>query len=338
MLEMIEQRLLRRLRSLPSVEYLAVQAFGVLRPQVELPKYKHPSSILVPRQTSPEDTSTPVFLTARFRTGSTVLWQLFNAMVGYTAYYEPLNERRWFDPSRRGEKVDHSHRGVATYAANYDGLEHLDSFFSEEWTYRHIAMGMAARDNNLERYIAELIATARARPVLQFNRVDFRLPFLRARFPDAVVIHLRRNARDTWRSTLKGLPNEAGWQLQNFDTYCKFYLMPWYRDLMIAFPWLHQPGKTHPYLIHYLISRLSDLFAAEWAHYSLAYEQLCEDFPGETKRLMAFLGEDNDQGIASLKGLLVPRGQPYDHAADNDFYGELETQAERILKDHLPGI
>src|SRR5262245_55459716 len=41
----------------------------------------------------------PLFITGRFRSGSTLLWQLFRALPGVTCYYEPFNERRWFDPA-----------------------------------------------------------------------------------------------------------------------------------------------------------------------------------------------------------------------------------------------
>jgi hypothetical protein len=63
-----------------------------------------------------------VFITARFRTGSTLLWNLFRNTEGITAYYEPLNERRWFDPFRRGERIDATHRNVAEYLREYQGL------------------------------------------------------------------------------------------------------------------------------------------------------------------------------------------------------------------------
>src|SRR5207248_10819426 len=39
-----------------------------------------------------------ILVTGRFRSGSTLLWNLFRHMKGFTAYYEPHNERRWFDP------------------------------------------------------------------------------------------------------------------------------------------------------------------------------------------------------------------------------------------------
>src|SRR5690348_9121883 len=70
-------------------------------------------------------TPAPVFITGRFRSGSTLLWNIFRSVPGCRAYYEPLNERRWFDPSRRGERIDRTHLGVEDYWREYDGLGHL---------------------------------------------------------------------------------------------------------------------------------------------------------------------------------------------------------------------
>src|SRR5690606_37473813 len=56
-----------------------------------------------------------VFITSRFRSGSTLLWNVFRHLPDFTAYYEPFNERRWFDPTTRGESVDATHRNVSDY-------------------------------------------------------------------------------------------------------------------------------------------------------------------------------------------------------------------------------
>ena len=39
----------------------------------------------------------PIIITGRFRSGSTLLWNIFRDLPECTAYYEPFNERRWFD-------------------------------------------------------------------------------------------------------------------------------------------------------------------------------------------------------------------------------------------------
>ena len=76
---------------------------------------------------------TPVFITARFRSGSTLLWNIFRHVSGCTAYYEPLNERRWFDRNLRGNQTDNTHIGIDNYWREYDQLERLDELYQENW-------------------------------------------------------------------------------------------------------------------------------------------------------------------------------------------------------------
>src|SRR5205807_1818767 len=84
--------------------------------------------------------SDAVFITGRFRSGSTLLWNLFRNAPNVTAYYEPLNERRWFDPRARGDRVDRTHRFVAEYWREYDGLEELGDYYREDWIGRNLYM------------------------------------------------------------------------------------------------------------------------------------------------------------------------------------------------------
>lgn len=145
---------------------------------------------LAPPPSASYERAAPIFITARFRTGSTLLWNLFRNMSGVTAYYEPFNERRWFDPRSRGARVDATHLGVGDYWAEYQGLPELANHYSEEWTRRHLFMPRNAWNPGMQRYIETLIGRASGRAVLQFNRVDLRLPWLRARFPQAKILHL----------------------------------------------------------------------------------------------------------------------------------------------------
>ena len=67
----------------------------------------------------------PVFITARFRSGSTLLWQIFRQLPEATAFYEPHNGRRWFDTAQLDRQVDPSHRGVDNYWREYEGMAAL---------------------------------------------------------------------------------------------------------------------------------------------------------------------------------------------------------------------
>ncbi len=318
---------------MPWAHRVASQLYAPFSARASLPSYREPNA--VPQMASTLSPAVPIFVTARFRSGSTLLWQCFHRLAEFTAYYEPFNDRRWFDPKRRGEQVDASHRGVADYASNYDNLEALGASFEDHWGVRHLSLGAGARNPKMQRFIEGLVEAAGERPVLQFNRIDFRLPYLKAAFPQAAFVHLGRNPRDTWRSTLRGVPNEGSWTLNSFAPFCKFYLMNWYQDLSLAYPRLwRNPYKTHPYELHYLLHRLSELFAYRDCDFFLHYEAMEKDLIGEMRTLLSFLGETSID-LSPLDGLLAPRHQRYDHSESAQQYSEIEARVEAELQDWL---
>lgn len=348
MIQHFHHRLLRRLAGRPSLEKTAVALMHPWRTPVRLPQYRPPGGD-PPQKTQQDWSGAPIIATSRFRSGSTLLWQAFDRLAGITAFYEPLNERQWFDPSVRGAGVDASHRGTTDYSKNYDGLDALDQWYDINWTTRHLAMDVKHKDVRLESYIHYIISKSELRPVLQFNRIDFRLAFLRRAFPEAVMLHLRRDCRDVWRSSLKGAANDTAWRLADFEPHAHFYLMVWYRDLAVTFPTLLQDStKVHPYLVHVLIERLSELFAYTYADVFVRYEDLCQAFLPTMDGLLHQLGwravsgpvgdwSSLDQASSdTLTALISPRSAPYDHSGDADFYGEQEQKAEAILKAWLP--
>ena len=73
-----------------------------------------------------------IFISGRFRSGSTLLWEIFRNIPLVTAYYEPFNERRWFDIASRGTRVDATHLNVTEYWSEYDGLGILSQYYDED--------------------------------------------------------------------------------------------------------------------------------------------------------------------------------------------------------------
>lgn len=318
---------------LPLAHRVASKLNAPFSPHASLPFYRKSGDL--PQSTVFADRGSPVFISARFRSGSTLLWQCFQRLEGFTAYYEPFNERRWFDPQKRGDQVDASHRGVADYASNYEDLQHLGTRFEDHWGTRQLSLGAGARHTAMQTYIEGLIEAATGRAVLQFNRVDFRLPYLRATFPNATFVHLSRNPRDTWCSTLRGVPNDPSWTITSFGPFCKFYLTNWYLDLSMSYPRLwRSPDNTHPYEIHYLIHRLSELFAYRDCHYFMQYEAIEKDLVLEMAGLLACIGEVSPD-LSAIDGLLAPRKQAYDHSDHIELYSEIEARVESELLDWL---
>jgi hypothetical protein len=345
MLKPLTQRLLDRLLASPWMRQAmwrhARDLFAGPRqgPTVTLPTYEvSPARYALGQAPGATggDKAPPIFITARFRSGSTLLWNLFRHLPGYTAYYEPLNERGWFRAENENRNTDSSHLGVADYAAEYKGLSALESMFSENWAYRQLFMDEADPAPDLYRYISTLIVRAPERPVLQFNRVDFRLRWLRSRFPNARLLHLYRCPRDQWVSALRGgRAIDQAARLDGFADHDRFYLLPWLQDLATVYPCLNLPGDWHPYAGHYLLWRLSWLHARQYADASIAYEALVGDLAGSLAALAGplELGPFDPAPLQELiQGDTTPRWPRY---AEATWFEGIEAECEALLAGYL---
>lgn len=276
-----------------------------------------------------------VIITGRFRSGSTLLWNLFRTAPGTTAYYEPFNERRWFDASHRGSRVDPTHRGVDDYWREYEGLDELARYYDESWIRRHLYMPAEAVHPRMLAYVETMIARAPGRPVLQFNRIDFRLPWFRAWFPHAPIVHVYRHPRDQWCSTLAGASFGPGGRLADFQPVDVFYLRLWAEDLKHYFPFLTLDPDAHPYELFFEIWRLSHLFGQTYADISIAFESLLEDPGGVITRLFETcrmpLGDPD-----RLTALVQPVGTgAWRKYADDAWFSAIERRVNRRLDDYL---
>lgn len=277
-----------------------------------------------------------VIITGRFRSGSTFLWNVFRAGGGFTSYYEPLNERRWFDPATRGSRVDSTHKNVDDYWREYEGLTELGKYFRPEWNHRDLYMAAGFHDPDMKRYVEVLIERAPLRPVLQFNRIDFRLPWIRWNFPEAMVLHLYRHPRDQWWSTFLGAaPFPASGRMEDFEPHDKFYLKSWARDLTYHFPFLEERAIEHPYQAFYFIWKLSYLFGKKYAHVSVSYEDIIENPRLELGRLLELL-DARDFDFRKVEPLISPpsRGKWRQYAPE-DWFRRHETICETVLAEHF---
>jgi len=277
-----------------------------------------------------------VFITGRFRSGSTLLWNVFRQLDQCTAYYEPFNERRWFDPTARGEGTDGTHRGVSDYWREYNGLGELGQYFSDEWPNTKLFMDSQCWRPAMKRYIEILVEKANGRPILQFNRIDFRLPWISHYFPNAKIVHLFRHPRDEWFSCLfHDRCKHRDCSLQEFFEFEGFYLQAWSRDLQHHFPFLSVEAIHHPYHLFYFLWRLSYMFGMEYAHCSVAYEHLVESSRRTLTELFRVL-EIQHYDLDELTSFIDPRQSGrWKNYADEEWFCEQEAQCERILADYL---
>lgn len=292
------------------------------------------------RGSSPAQTpgASPVFVTGRFRSGSTLMWSLFRSIPQVTSYYEPFHERRWFDPAVRGTRVDPTHVGVTDYWAEYEGLEELDRWFSEEWKFRHLYMPAEAWEPRMQRYIEILIERSRGRAVLQFNAVDFRLPWLRARFPGAPILHIYRHPRDQWCSTLLKEARRAACRLREFESVDWLYLLRWARDLRHYFPFLTLDEEACAYELYYQVWRLSHLFGQLYADLSLPLEGLLAHPRAGVRAILDAAGMA-DVDAEPLVSLVKPRQLgKWREFAPAAWFAEIEARVDAALTNYAGGL
>jgi hypothetical protein len=188
----------------------------------------------------------------------------------------------------------------------------------------------------MKRFIEILIERASGTPVLQFNRIDFRLPWIRHNFPRAKIIHLYRNPRDQWCSSLmdpKCVPADA--TMSEFRAHDKFYLTRWAADLKYQFPFLDERTISHHYELFYYIWKLSYLFGVKYADHSLQFEALVEKT--ETKLIEMFSVLDiQNTDVKTLAALVtkVDIGKWQDYA-DDAWFRRQETGCEEVLENFL---
>ena len=289
-----------------------------------------------PPSQQPSQRDDVIIITARFRSGSTLLWNLFRHMDGMTSYYEPFNERQWFNKSLRGNHTDRTHKNVSDYSYEYDNLEILQQYYQIDWIDKNLLMDASFWAPDMKRFVEIMIEKAPGRPVLQFNRIDFRLPWFRHNFPRAKIVHLYRHPREQWCSSLMEpelFPKTA--TMGAFPPYDKFYLCRWARDLQYHFPFLDERTIEHPYQMFYYIWKLSYMVGVEYSDYSLAYENILSSMEKYLIELFHVLNI-KDYDMPMLKSLLVsPTPEQWKRYAEDEWFSHHENVCETALADFL---
>ncbi len=276
----------------------------------------------------------PVIISGRFRSGSTLLWNLFRQADGFTSFYEPFNERRWFDSSQRGDQVDSSHRGVNNYWREYDGLDHLGQLYDEDWIRNQLFMSATVCHPKMKSYINALVEAAPKRPVLQFNRTDFRLPWLRNNYPNAKFIHLYRHPRDQWCSFLT---DPKAMSSQKVDKTYKdaFYLDVWCDDLAKYFPLLDRRNTPHPYRRFYYLWKLSFLYGKAFSDISISFEELVQSPKEVLNKLFTTIGSETTKVDVLSHLIQAPKKARWKDYASENWFAEHESICETNLSQLL---
>ena len=273
----------------------------------------------------------PIFVTGRFRSGSTLLWNLFRSTGECTSYYEPCHDRL-LEMLQYNKMADPSHVNAGSYWEEYLPIQKkLMEKHKAEFGAKRLLLEESDSHPQLEKHIDFLINAAEKTPVLQFNRIDFRLPWLRKRFKDARLIHLYRDPRDQWMSMAKNLPREA-WDNPFENT--QYDLLIWACSLAENFPFLFSNVIKTSYHLHYMLWRLSKLMGERCSDLSISFESLVDNPEESIAKLMDFAGLDKVD-IGLLVSIVSPpeRGI-WNNVVDEEWFSSAEKECD-VLLAHL---
>jgi hypothetical protein len=276
-------------------------------------------------------TGAPIFITARFRSGSTLLWNIFAGAGGFRSYYEPCHDNLL--AHIRCTRPVESHRGVESYWDSYRGLESgLEAHHRPAFGLTRLVMEAHEEWPALEAYLRHLIgAAAPARPALQFNRVDFRLPWLKARFPEATIVHLWRDVRESFASLVRHIRDEPWDRPDRANVYDVF---EWCVALAPILPFLADPAIESLYQRHYYLWKLSRLMGERNAHVSLSFDRDFQDDPGRGLQALAAAGCLPEGGARAARSLIrsIERGS-WAALHPEERFAQMEQGCESVLEE-----
>jgi hypothetical protein len=229
-------------------------------------------------------------------------------------------------------QVDKSHFFVKSYFDEYQNIPNATSLHHSDFANHRLFLESEDTYPELQVYIKALVESVSSgqTAILQFNRIDFRLAWIKKNFSNARLLHLYRNPRDQWYSTLTGFPGDID-QSIDFDQYS---LATWARDLYGQFPFLATPHIEHAYQRFYYIWKLSYLAGQRLADLSVSYEDILVE---PSKRLTQILKLSNlysDSNLDACLSVVVSKPERgWSKNRSDEWFLHLEQKCEQVLDE-----
>ena len=249
-----------------------------------------------------------VFLSGDFSSGSTLLWTLFRQTGDYHCLYEPLHERLreyLIYPLRAYEH----HFFSENYFHEYKGFKEIFKLHKDKWGRSDFYLSKDSNAPDLLAYLHYIIGMSfskKDKVVLQFNRVAFKLPWLREHFPGVPIIEIVRDPEKQWNSIVKRTQthfgrNEVGQDSVNF---MGMGMANWCNHLQQHFPELSADNSQNGYQRFLKLYNLSREQHKQYADLSIRFEDLTTNFKVEAKKIFDQVGYSAD--LEYLNQFVIP--------------------------------
>ena len=260
-----------------------------------------------------------------------MLWNFFRSIPGVTAFYEPLHPDL-LQSIRFGAPVQERHYGVKAYFDEYRGLDRISQYYRPSLGLSRLYLRADEEHDELRDYIWFLLKSSESAKVCKFNRIDFRLPWIRRNFPEARIIHLHRNVRDQWKSSLRQYAGDVKSDPDANPSALKI----WSDALSGVFPFLSIRRIHHAYQRYYYLWKLSYLFGRAYSDFSFSYEEWITSPRESMKRMLHKLDLNADlEALYAANPVVVRESKlsSVDGMSDKRF-AELEAESDRVLAEY----
>ncbi len=270
----------------------------------------------------------PIFISGRFRSGTSFLWQLFDRLPGFCAWYEPLHPQLLSSIQHTRPKTDHV--GIQDYWTAYRQHPGFESHYEMAFATSQLYLEAGDDYPELKAYIDHLIQlSAPEVPVLQFNRVDFRLPWLKRHYPQAKIIQIKRNPLQLYHSQRKHIDAAVRHQADYWDAY---ELVPWCHALAGQFPFLLNSQNSHAFERFYSLYQLSNMLGSQCADVVINLDEHVFQSDAFIEKIAAVVGLGQQQQVLLKELSQVPELPEFGTDVGDEF-AEMMTAVELLLTD-----
>lgn len=273
----------------------------------------------------------PIFFSSRFRSGSTMLWNIFRNIEGTTVIYEPLHEllQSFIHKPVTPQK---EHYFVESYFNEYETLTDALALHQRTFASDRLYLQSDEPHSDLKKYIDALIQAIPDQKlgIFKFNRIDFRLEWIKKNYPSIPLLHLSRNPRDQWYSSIGNFRQVVDNEI-DFDYY---FLTTWARDLYQQFPFISSPYIEHSYQRFYYLWKLSYLAGKRLADLSVAYEDLLSDPEQQLAQILRFSGLYSEKNLENgIRYILTKPERSWVRDRNDEWFMDLERKCEDVLDE-----
>lgn len=202
---------------------------------------------------------------------------------------------------------DH-HPFVGSYFTEYKGFREIPDLFNPAWGLSGLHLPPTATADDFYRYWSYLIGTAfgrKAKVLVKENRLTFRLGWLKAKFPQAKIIHIYRDKDEQWNSIVRRGQEYFGREDigQGDVNFAGFSLARWCEDLKGVYPELDAQNFTTGYERFCKLWELSFAEHKRYADISVDLRELTQEWEAACQRIGECIGSEFD--AATLKPFVV---------------------------------